>query len=254
MPKMLQLVGKTFGRLAVLAAAETPEGKKGSHWLCVCRCGSNKVVRGAELTFGLVTACGPACKDRLLPGRRDPAYGSWWGMRRRCSEPTHISYANYGGRGISICERWMKFDNFFEDMGPRPIGMTLERKDRNGNYEPGNCVWATKHVQNSNKSTNKIVEVSGVSGTVSDVAQALGKNRMRVYKRLSTGHSLDVAFSDQKLIGGPAKKSHCKYGHALTPDNLYWYGKNQRACRTCALKRASERKRAIRNAREHKAA
>jgi hypothetical protein len=84
-------------------------------------------------------------------GKLSPTYNSWIAMKRRCSDSTRKNYEEYGGRGITYCERWKSFDNFLTDMGERPEGMTLDRKDTNGNYEPGNCRWATASQQIRNR-------------------------------------------------------------------------------------------------------
>jgi hypothetical protein len=96
--------------------------------------GSNKITHGHSLN-----------------GERTSAYHRWRGMRERCNYPKNKKYKYYGGRGITVCERWARFENFLEDMGEPPLGMTLDRKDNDGNYEPGNCRWATKGEQESNK-------------------------------------------------------------------------------------------------------
>lgn len=79
------------------------------------------------------------------------AYRSWQAMIRRCTDPKHVYWKNYGGRGVKVCDRWLSIVNFFEDMGERPLGLTLDRIDSDGNYEPGNCRWATRHEQRVNR-------------------------------------------------------------------------------------------------------
>lgn len=82
---------------------------------------------------------------------KSPTYHSWCKMRERCRDPKHRSYSNYGGRGVTVCERWNSFENFLADMGERPDGMTIDRISVEGNYEPGNCKWSTKEEQEANK-------------------------------------------------------------------------------------------------------
>lgn len=88
-----------------------------------------------------------------------PTYRSWRRILTRCFNPKHDSYARYGGRGIRVCERWLTFENFLADMGERPAGLTIERKDNEGHYEPGNCVWANAAEQARNRRTNKLTPV-----------------------------------------------------------------------------------------------
>lgn len=106
-----------------------------------------------------------------------PTYRSWKAMHYRCTKTKNIGYARYGGRGIQVCDRWIDFDNFVEDMGIRPIGTTLDRINNDGNYEPGNCQWATKNQQGGNQSTNRYLSFQGRTQHLSQWASELNVPR-----------------------------------------------------------------------------
>jgi len=153
-------VGLKFGRLTVVAYAGS-DNHRHSRWQCSCICGKTTIATSCNLTSGEVASCG--CGEienrytiNLRHGhtrgyQQTPEYYSWLAMFTRCTNPNRREWQNYGGRGIKVCQRWMDFENFLADMGPRPVGLSLERMNNDGNYEPGNCKWATAKEQANNR-------------------------------------------------------------------------------------------------------
>lgn len=205
----LQLTGQRFGMLVVMEMAGVRKRK--SLWNVRCDCGTEKVVAGIELTSGRATSC--TCQWKKWNSTKQKhgktAYSIWKAMMARCYNPNTVGFVSYGGRGISVCDRWKNFDIFFADMWPRPKGMSIERIDNNGNYEPANCRWATRAEQGLNQRSNHMVTVDGVSRPLSYWASLAGIHRAVIFYRLRAGwNPKDAVFKppmQMKRKSGAAK-------------------------------------------------
>lgn len=154
-----EMVGRVYSRLTVVSLNGVKEsaGARRRYWNCVCECGNEVVVPTNALNTGNTTSCGCVRGERIAKHRMtdSPTYQSWATMIQRCTNPKVAAYSEYGGRGIGVEEGWLLFENFFEDMGERPEGMTLDRIDVNGNYCLHNCQWATRAWQAQNTQHSK---------------------------------------------------------------------------------------------------
>jgi hypothetical protein len=186
--------GDKYGRLTIIGKGpNAPSG--GKRYLCSCACGKTTVAHSSSLIQGTTSSCG--CLQREICagiklkhgyariGQRTPEYETWCGMKKRCTNPKSKSWNDYGGRGITVCSRWSGqdgFANFLTDMGPKPKPASiysLDRKNADGNYEPGNCKWATRDEQASNKRINQKV-------------RDLEKENLHLRARLSTFERADA--------------------------------------------------------------
>lgn len=122
-------------------------------------------------------------------------------MTQRCSNPKHKTYAEYGGSGVTVCDRWLSFDKFLADMGEKPVGASIDRLDNSKGYEPGNCRWATTIQQANNKTNNRLIEFRGETRTVSQWARVLGITQSTLSYRLQHG------WSEHDALATPVRRS-----------------------------------------------
>lgn len=178
MPNLINLTGKTFGRLTVISRAIHPS--RHVYWFCSCSCGINKIIRGGHLNDGRIVSCG--CYRPMMThnessgGEVTKEYSSWVHIKARCLNHNNHKYHLYGGRGIAICDRWINsYENFLADMGRAPSPEhTIDRKDNNGNYEPDNCRWATIEEQQNNRRITFKVEFNGQQIPISVLCRQFG--------------------------------------------------------------------------------
>jgi hypothetical protein len=172
----LDLSGLEIGRLKVLSFAGTKNRKR--FWLCRCACGVEKSIQSSSLWRGVTQSCGCLLLETVSTHRasRSAEYAAWKGIKRRCLNRRCKMYKFYGERGITVCKRWKdSFDNFIADVGRRPSpNHSIDRIDNDGNYEPGNVRWATREVQDNNKTDSNFVEFNGEKLTVQQWAKRLG--------------------------------------------------------------------------------
>ena len=181
--------------MVVESRTEADPRRRGARWRCRCACGTTLTVRGDSLSSGNTTSCGCAKRELAAEvGRANrthgrtgsPEYAAWRGAWTRCTNPRRKDWADYGGRGISDCERWRDFAAFLSDMGPRPEGGSIERIDTDGGYTPKNCRWATAREQARNRRTSRVVEIGGRRATLAEWAERSGISEDVLWARLHT--------------------------------------------------------------------
>lgn len=182
--------GSVFGRLTAKYYAGN------ATWLCHCECGKSKVVPYKQLSRGQTKSCGCLMIDRTKEantkhGKKGTRiYRIWNGMLTRCRNPKSKDYGRYGGRGIEVCERWKKFENFYADMGDPNPGQTIERINNDGNYTAANCRWASLLEQANNRRNNINVEFAGTNLTASQWDRKLDRFRGTTARRVRQGLSV----------------------------------------------------------------
>lgn len=197
--KRMELTGQRFGRLVALY--DTGERKSGHVvWHCKCDCGNEVDVIGRNLTSGYTTSCGCYKRERVAEvhtvhgmaqhRERHPVYWTWQAMLQRCKNPSHKYYKDYGGRGIKVCDEWhdpVVFINWALANGWQR-GLSIDRIDNSGNYEPSNCHWVTQKEQTRNRRSNHLITFDGKTQTVVQWAEEVNISPRTLYSRINQSH------------------------------------------------------------------
>ena len=207
----MKVIDRTGQRYVRLVALERLPAKSktdtNARWFCRCDCGVGVVAYGQDLQKGKVKSCGCLNAERIMQHgmSNTHVYAVWQAMLQRCENPNAQRYSDYGGRGISVCQGWHRFEAFFADMGNRPKGYSLDRIDNDGNYRKDNCRWALTKQQANNKRINRIIEFNGEKRTLAEWAERVGlgwytlRSRLDVYgwnieKSLTTPSTLAALY------------------------------------------------------------
>jgi hypothetical protein len=228
--KALELTGQKFGRLVVENKNPIRSLDGSIRWDCICECGKKVSVIGSNLVSENTTSCG--CYNREIINKvnsthgmsHTPEYYIWKAMNQRCTNSNTKNYSDYGGRGITVCERWLdSFEAFYEDMGPRPSpDHSIERRENDGNYEKSNCYWATRTEQNNNKRNNTLYSYKGQEYSIKQLAnlpeaKVSGACISTLKNRINqSGYSIEKALNEQVIIGVRSRLLHTHNGVTKT--------------------------------------
>lgn len=214
--QFINYTGKKVGRMSVISYAGKRNGK--CMWNCLCECGAEWITQSCNIPR--TNSCGCLWRDRMEEvfvkhgngrvGQHTPEYKIWQSMRARCNNPNTPRYERYGGRGITICERWNDFNNFLADMGERPSPKhSIDRyPNQNGNYEPGNCRWATNIEQMRNTSRNHYITFHGVTKCLQEWSNEFDIGRHALKRIIEKSPDMDVAFRNILIWKSRRKSSH----------------------------------------------
>lgn len=199
------LVGNKYGRLLVIESCG--QERKGTHYMSKvrCECGKEYLVPDTELIYGRRTSCKECSHPTQTHGKtHTKLFDVWQSMKQRCYDKHNNNYKNYGGRGIRICDEWlsnfMNFYNWAMDNGYQK-GLSIDRIDVNGNYEPSNCRWVTMKEQASNKRNNHLITYKGETKHLQYWANKFNINSTTIYNRLKSGWDIEKAFNLEPKVG-----------------------------------------------------
>lgn len=195
MPAHKDISGSEFNGVLILRVSHK-NARSVHYYACRCHCGTEFVAEGDKVKRGHTRSCGCMSESRKHGMVSASEYGIWAAMKRRCLNENSPAYPDYGGRGITVCERWMDFRNFYNDMGDRPSEEhEIDRRDNSKGYSPDNCYWATVPEQSRNRRSNVILEFQGESLCLTDWAHRKGMKRATLEARLKKGWDIGRALT-----------------------------------------------------------
>lgn len=186
----LNKIGDTFGKLTLIASSPPTARTNKTVWLCRCECGNIKPIRQSNLRMGSTKSCGclRIAANKTHGQSKSRINKIWSVMKQRCLNPNNKAYKDYGGRGIKLSERWLKFENFLADVGEQPSRQhSIDRIDNNGHYEKNNVRWATNKEQARNRRNNLLVTINGETKCVTDWSEHFEINRIISFRRIYKG-------------------------------------------------------------------
>lgn len=213
----INILGQTFGRLTVTKFLGRYANHNGIIWECQCECGKVCCVNTSALTVGGQKSCGCWRRESSIKRftthgmARSPEHISWLAMWARCTNPKRPEWHCYGERGITVCDRWKDFANFYADMGPRPSNKhTLDRINNAGNYEPPNCRWATRKQQMRNVRYNHHLTLNGETLCLAEWAERIGIHQTTLARRLKSGWTVEQTLTTPLV---PPQGRYVGFGH-----------------------------------------
>ena len=206
-------MGERFGTRIIVEIIPPKYNVPAHHVICRCDCGREQLVRYSNLIAGNQASCNFCCGPRALRhgatqgGKPTPEFEAWTSMRKRCLNPKHPAYHNYGGRGITICPEWEVYECFLRDMGLRPSSKyTLDRADNEKGYSRDNCRWVTMSVQSTNRRNNRRLNYQGRTQTLCEWSREIGINHQTLAARIDRGWTTEEVLTQPRRQGSKIRR------------------------------------------------
>ncbi len=184
MGKLINLTGKRFGRLTIIERVQNNKYNK-PQWLCRCMCNNKTIVSGHDLKNNNTKSCGCLRKTHGYSGcQQNITYVTWYNMIQRCTNSNRKDYEYYGRRGIKVCDKWLSFESFLEDMGEKPKGLSLDKVDNNKGYCKANCRWVTRKEQQRNRRNNILITIDNITKCLAEWCEEFNLKYSKIKDRI----------------------------------------------------------------------